>query len=273
VVCKHRLAVVARGAAGFYAHSLKLDGLVSNDGAFRPAWTAHPLIRKCPDAESWAQRQYYHTMRADREADGRLVVVIRGAAVVCGLVINFESGHSTALPDLAGVFLDATGWANPHYYETMQFLNLNSNEGATTAAPSSFSLMLRGSGGVHCYRLDVSGTIGKWTTLPNLQFYGDSSGWALAKDYRTMRAVYRSASHDVVLTVRGCAGHTAYVLNLSTSTWSAMLPPKRSVFGDAVGFLEASSYETCRTVVDGADVLACGRGYDGDHVLLLNQLA
>ena len=126
------------------------------------------------------------------------------------------------------------------------------------------------------YRLDVPARyqeMAAWTAISMFPGRTNKGGWDKPQYYRTLLLVNRHTCSDVVLGSRAAAGAVATIFNTKTQTWRSMQSPSNNAcFSDVAGFDQASCYETCRVVVDGADVLMCGRGTKGYYVQLLTPL-
>jgi len=126
------------------------------------------------DAGGWNLEKYYATIDfPDVNADGKADVCGRGSL---GINCALSNGSAFGAASLwTNDFSDAGGWADPKYYRTIRYPDLN--------ADGRQDVCVRGSTGVLC-SLSTGAAFGSATLWSS--FFSDTGGWGDVKYYSTI---------------------------------------------------------------------------------------
>jgi hypothetical protein len=173
-----RAEVLGRGVGGILAY------------AFDPAtgWSALPsLSADFTDAGGWNRPEYYSTLRTgDIDGDGRDEAVGRGTAGIHAWSLHPSTRKWVPLM-LGGPFPDASGWALPRSYATVQLADVDGfaplgTSGSKTAA--RLELIGRGPTGIQTFRWNTRTNGWEAPSAP----FPDYSNGATAKAYGAINA-------------------------------------------------------------------------------------
>ena len=219
---------------------------IASSRAALPTQSFH--LPQWSDVNGWGFAPHYRTIAyPDIDGDDRPDLCARASA---GLECWTSGGArlSTTL------FRDVEGWAQPKYYETIRFGDVN--------ADGKDDVCARGSAGVQCHLSAGATPLAIAVTGPPLS---DAQGWGEAKYYSTFQLADVTGDGAADLCYRGYWGLYCSVTSVAngTATFSAGQPV--ATLGDPDGWGEPRYYSTIRFVDlddDGkADV--CYRGAYG----------
>ncbi|MGE3310992.1 MAG: FG-GAP repeat domain-containing protein [Limisphaerales bacterium] len=217
------------------------------------AWTFSgnswdPLPGSIPFSDpAWAAPQYYRTIKtADLDGDGRAEVYARSAAGIG--VWKHDGTQWNALPGILPL-TDASGWANPEYYTTLQAANIDGLPGD--------ELLGRAATGMFAWKYQSPG----WQMLPGVLPFSDAAGWKNAAYYATIQSTDLDNDGVAEVFARTAAGIIAF--RHSGTDWIRL--PGEFPLTDAQGWDRPRHYETIRSGdLDGdgrSEILA--RGAEG----------
>ena len=230
----HRADVCGRGVGGIWcavSNGSSFTGLANWQAAFS-------------DANGWSAPQYDSTIQfPDLNGDGKADVCGRGiAGINCALSNGSSFGASTLWN---GDFSDASGWAAPQYYSTIQFPDVNGDGRADVCG--------RGWGGVWCALSNGTsfGPASLWA--PD---FSDANGWTAPEYNSTIQYSNVDNRGGADLCARGISG-----MLCALSTGSSFGTPTlwSSAFSDAAGWNALPYYPTLRV----QNNVLCGRGGNG----------
>ena len=207
--------VCARAAAGIVCNFSTGDGFGPDVAG--PAWS---------DAEGWKNPQYYTTIQlADVDGDGKTDLCGRSAAgIVCEL-----AGASGFTAEIAGpAWSDASGWAAPQYYSTIQFADVNGDGKADVCARAAAGIVCELSDG-HGFPTEIAGPA-----------WSDASGWGAVQYGSTIRFVDIDGDGKADVCGRSSAG---IVCSLSNGNGFGA-PVTGPAWSDAEGWAKPEYFST-----------------------------
>lgn len=230
-----RAEVLARSAGGLVVWSLREAG-----------WQQLPGSIPLADP-AWAVDSYNSTIQvADLNGDGRVEVLARSAL---GLhAWSYDGSNWNELPGLLP-FSDATGWANPQYYRTIQTADIDGDGRAEVLARSAL--------GMHAWKHTGTG----WQQLDGLIPFTDALSWNQPRYYLTIQTADVTGDGRAEVLARSRDGMTGF--RFTGTAWEAL--PGLIPFTDAMAWDQPAHYLTIQAGdIDGdgrAEVL--GRGAMG----------
>jgi Salmonella virulence plasmid 65kDa B protein/FG-GAP-like repeat len=206
------------------------------------------------DAIGWTQPQYYSTIKfVDLNGDGRTDMCARAAADGLHCYINTGTGWQESTGHFVA-WTDANGWVQPHYYSTIQYMDLD-GDGRT-------DMCARVADGLHCY---INTGTGWQESTGHFAGWSDAIGWTQPQYYSTIKFVDLNGDGRADMCARAAADGLHCYINTGTG-WQESAG-HFVAWSDANGWVQPYYYSTIQYMDLNGDGLTdmCARAADGLH--------
>ena len=241
-----------------------LPELIGRSSSGIEAWNYNPETQKWSkllngpalgDAQGWDQPQYYKTLQlADIDGDSKAELIGRGPSGIVVWKYEPQALKWNRLPDMPEVS-DNLGWAQPQYYKTLQFADIDGDGKA--------ELIGRGTSGIIVWKYETDQQAPRWINLPNGPALSDAQGWSNPQFYETIQLADIDGDGKAELIARNSSLIRVWRYDPVNGSWINL--PNGPAWGDAQGWDQPQYYRTIQLAdIDGdgkAELI--GRGPSG----------
>jgi hypothetical protein len=162
--------LIARFAAGIETWKYDPKQQVWNLLYSGPAWS--------DGGNGWQNPVYYQTIQcADIDGDGQAELLARGYGGIISCHWDKASATWENMSATISALGDPQNWANPQYYQTIQFADIDGDGAA--------ELIARSPGGIESWKYDANTQA--WNQLADGPAWSDGNGWNNPQYYQTIQ--------------------------------------------------------------------------------------